>query len=117
MKNRCFAAILIVTLLSCTENNVVEPVKEFTIEIIDKAAYCPLIIIEFQPEDLKDLERITGQNGELRCQTSNLPNNFNQTGQRLTITIRKTRPEEYPMCITLGPSFSYPLVTILDVIE
>ncbi len=117
MKTRYYAAILMITLLSCTDNNVVETTKEFSIEIIDKVPYCPLTIIEFLPEDLKDLERIIGQIEELKCQTGNLPENFNQIGQRLTITIRKTRSEEYPVCITFGPSFPYPLVTVIDVID
>ena len=116
MKTRYYT-FLLVALLSCTDNDVVHPTKEFSIEIIDKVPYCPLTIIEFRPEDLKDLERITGQMGELKCQTGNLPENLNQIGQRLTVKIRKTRPEESPVCITLGPSYPYALVTIIDVID
>jgi hypothetical protein len=116
MKTRYYA-FLIIAMLSCVDNNVVQPTKEFRVEIIGKVPFCTLTIIEFQPEDLKDLERITGQIGELRCQTSNLPENLNQTGQRLYVTIRNSIPEEYPVCNTLGPGFTYPLVTIINVMD
>ena len=112
-----YYALLAITIAACVDDHLVQPTKEFSIEVIDKVPFCPLTIIEFQSKDLKDLEKITGQIGELRCQTHNLPENFNQKGQKLIVTIRLTKPEETFACITLGPSFPYPLVTILDVVE
>lgn len=103
------------TLLSCAEENEIKATREFEIEIVDRVPFCPLTIIQFQPDDAKELQEITGQAGELKCQTHNLPDGFDQPGQKLIVTIRKTTPEEYFACITLGPSYPYSLVTIIDV--
>ena len=112
-----YYTLLAITMAACVDDQLDQPAKEFTIEVIGKVPFCPLTIIEFQSKDLKELEKITGQVGELRCQTHNLPEYFNHIGQKLTVTIRLTTPEEMFACITLGPSFPAPLVTILDVVE
>ena len=109
--------LIILTLLSCAEHNEIKTKREFEIEIIDKVPYCPLTIIEFKTDDLKELERITEHAGELRCHTYNLPDGYDQPGQKLIVTIRKTTTDEYFFCISLGPSFPYSWVTIVDVIN
>lgn len=83
----------------------------FEVTVAGEGVDCGLILIDFQEKDKDRIEKITGRTGWLRYFAFNLDEEFNQEGQVLIVTVRKTRDDELYACTTQGPG--YPWVTIL----
>ena len=113
MKYYLILLILIVN-FSCEKESELTVNNTFEVTVVGKGIDCPLTLIDFRQEDLIKIGRITGSDWS-RYHAFNLDENFNQVGQVITVTVRKTNDSELFPCTTLGPG--YPWVTILKAEE
>jgi hypothetical protein len=100
-------------LSSCKNETEPEINNTFEVSSTGEGIDCGLILIDFKMEDKDRIEKITGEVNDLRYFAFNLDKKFDQVGQTLIVTVRRTREDELLACTTQGPS--YPWVTVLAV--
>ncbi len=104
--------VLAILFISCDKNEEEAIANLFEVTTVGIDIDCKLILIDFRESELDRLEKITNLK-TLKYQAFNLDKNkYNEDGQMLTITVRKTADSELFPCTTLGPS--YPWVTVLE---
>lgn len=111
MKNLIF--LLPALLLSGCEKDPASPaLNEFEVVVAGQGMDCRLPLIDFKEPDLTRLEKITGSAGGNRYHAYDLNESFDDPGQTIIISVRKTKNSEFSPCTTFGPA--YPWVTVVD---
>ncbi|MGK7390259.1 MAG: BPTI/Kunitz-type proteinase inhibitor domain-containing protein [Candidatus Cyclobacteriaceae bacterium M2_1C_046] len=108
--------IILITLsvlaFSCDDNEFTIT-DTFEVTVAGFGADCGLVLIDFKENDLESIKNITGFDW-IRYHAYNLDKDkFSEVGQKLIVTVRKTRDNELFPCTTMGPG--YPWVTITNV--
>jgi hypothetical protein len=103
---------LIVLAISCDDHEMTNT-NRFEVTVAGIGMDCGLVLIDFNESDLERIKNITGFNWS-RYHAYNLDKNkFNGVGQKLLVTVSKTKDDELFPCTSMGPA--YPWITITKV--
>jgi len=103
---------LLVLVFSCDDHEMTNT-DTFEVTVAGIGMDCGLVLIDLNESDLDRIKNITGFDWS-RYHAYNLDKNkFNEVGQKLIVTVRKTKDDELFPCTTMGPG--YPWVTITKV--
>lgn len=108
-----FALILVFSIISCTKKNDIDGTYTFTAKIAAFDYNCNHCVLEF-PDDSLKMKILVGEISD-----NNLYNAINldidnfEIGQNLEVTLRKAKPEEMRVCITLFPTYTFQNIFII----
>ena len=103
---------LLLSLTACDriDTMVEEDDQEFEVTVLGYYADCNLVQLAFRAEDASALKQITSVDGTT-YHAVNYSKILFQTGQKLSVKVRKLTDDELPACPALGPA--YPALSII----